>query len=359
MARRRGKPARQQASAAIDARTTPRRALLVARLRIGRIALVALDRGEDLAHPAPALRFDDGMPWAGAVARVASCGAASARRRAASAAPAFVLTCRHRLRRRHRRRRLPAWSPAAPSINGCSCGFARSASRSSSSTGLSSATLCSTGFSSVFARRLLDHRGSAGVPVDDRRPASPRAARRPSARRPGDMSCASAGAVAIGARSMMIAPAGWPARSDRRVDDDRRRRRVSEHHHQAADEPSVPARTSHCAIAGSRRHLLQPDQRDLQIAGAAQQVHHLHQLAIGDRLVGAQEDARVLVAARSPASSAPRERRRARPAASPSASVRSRLTVRNSGLSGRGCGSRGRGRQVDRRRRRWRAAPRP
>src|SRR5947208_15851969 len=39
---------------------------------------------------------------------------------------------------------------------------------------------------------------------------------------------------------------------------------------------------------------VEADQRDLEIAGVAQQVHHLHQVAIADGLVGAQIDALVL-----------------------------------------------------------------
>src|SRR4029450_12994626 len=36
---------------------------------------------------------------------------------------------------------------------------------------------------------------------------------------------------------------------------------------------------------------VEADQRDLEIAGVAQQVHHLHQVATADSLVGAQIDA--------------------------------------------------------------------
>jgi hypothetical protein len=43
---------------------------------------------------------------------------------------------------------------------------------------------------------------------------------------------------------------------------------------------------------------VEADQRDLEIAGVAQQVHHLHQVAIADGLVGAQIDALVLLAVR-------------------------------------------------------------
>src|SRR3954453_21307066 len=43
---------------------------------------------------------------------------------------------------------------------------------------------------------------------------------------------------------------------------------------------------------------IEADQRDLQVAGVAQQVHHLHQVAIADGLVGAQIDAFVLLAMR-------------------------------------------------------------
>ena len=94
-----------------------------------------------------------------------------------------------------------------------------------------------------------------------------------------------------------------------------------------------------------RRRRLQADQRDLQIAGAAQQVHHLHQVAIGDRLVGAQEDARLLVALvllSSVAAKAGRgtPSRRATASDRPSA-------VRNSGVSGPRRRRRGRARQID------------
>src|ERR1044071_3321202 len=41
---------------------------------------------------------------------------------------------------------------------------------------------------------------------------------------------------------------------------------------------------------------VEADQRDLEIARVAQQVHHLHQVAIADGLVGAQIDAFILVA---------------------------------------------------------------
>src|SRR2546430_1235787 len=43
---------------------------------------------------------------------------------------------------------------------------------------------------------------------------------------------------------------------------------------------------------------VEADQRDLEIAGVTQQVHHLHQVAIADGLVGAQIDALVLLAMR-------------------------------------------------------------
>src|SRR5205814_8690991 len=43
---------------------------------------------------------------------------------------------------------------------------------------------------------------------------------------------------------------------------------------------------------------VEADQRDLEIAGVTQQVHHLHQVAIADGLVGAQIDALVLLAVR-------------------------------------------------------------
>ena len=51
------------------------------------------------------------------------------------------------------------------------------------------------------------------------------------------------------------------------------------------------------------------DQRDLEVAGGAQIVHHLHDVAIGHGAVGAQEDALVLVAAA--------DARRASPASAP------------------------------------------
>src|SRR5438552_3847431 len=40
---------------------------------------------------------------------------------------------------------------------------------------------------------------------------------------------------------------------------------------------------------------VEADQRDLEIAGVAQQVHHLHQVAIADGLVRAQKNALILI----------------------------------------------------------------
>ena len=51
------------------------------------------------------------------------------------------------------------------------------------------------------------------------------------------------------------------------------------------------------AVVVAAGHGLEPDQRDLEVAGLAQQVHDRHQLAVVDRLVGAQEDPRLVVAA--------------------------------------------------------------
>src|SRR6058998_2339263 len=41
---------------------------------------------------------------------------------------------------------------------------------------------------------------------------------------------------------------------------------------------------------------VEADQRDLEIAGVAKQIHDFHQVAIADRLVGAQVNALVLLA---------------------------------------------------------------
>ena len=41
---------------------------------------------------------------------------------------------------------------------------------------------------------------------------------------------------------------------------------------------------------------VEADERDLEIAGVAQEVHYLHQIAVADRLVGTDVDALVLVA---------------------------------------------------------------
>ena len=49
-------------------------------------------------------------------------------------------------------------------------------------------------------------------------------------------------------------------------------------------------------VHGGSASAVEADQRDLEIAGVAQQVHHLHQVAIADRLVGAQVDPLVLAA---------------------------------------------------------------
>ena len=103
---------------------------------------------------------------------------------------------------------------------------------------------------------------------------------------------------------------------------------------------------SACAVHFASR-LLQSDQRDLEIAGRAQRVHHLHDVAIGHRAIGAQEDALVACCRRAPSrASTPAPSRGT--GSSPSASVRSALTVRKTGLSGRCCGCDGRGRQIDR-----------
>src|SRR5690242_1664331 len=55
-------------------------------------------------------------------------------------------------------------------------------------------------------------------------------------------------------------------------------------------------RSTWCGGRGrSAFHAFEADERDLEISGAAQQVHDAHQLAVGNRLVGAQEDALVAI----------------------------------------------------------------
>jgi hypothetical protein len=46
--------------------------------------------------------------------------------------------------------------------------------------------------------------------------------------------------------------------------------------------------------------LLQSDQRDLQVACVAEEVHHVHQFAISNRAVGAQKDALLAIVTRVP-----------------------------------------------------------
>src|SRR5579883_3539323 len=68
--------------------------------------------------------------------------------------------------------------------------------------------------------------------------------------------------------------------------------------------PPTPSARRHAVPADAARtrswfcrRRFQPDQRQLEITGIAQAVHHLHQIAIAQRLVGADEDGLLLVIA--------------------------------------------------------------
>ena len=129
-----------------------------------------------------------------------------------------------------------------------------------------------------------------------RRPAaSPVPARGPSA--------SAAAPTMTGAMSTMIAGRETPGTGRWRVPVHRQRdqRGMRGHDRRRPTLPSAgrrPGRRHHAARTRSRRSApaVEADQRDLEIAGVAQQVHHLHQVAIADGLVGAQIDALVLLA---------------------------------------------------------------
>src|SRR5271165_2045161 len=82
---------------------------------------------------------------------------------------------------------------------------------------------------------------------------------------------------------------------------------------------------------------LQPDEGDFEKTGSPQQIDHLGEIPVRQRLVGAQKNGLALVAV-----SLGEKRGRkllARDRMSPSARLWSALMVRNIGLSGRFCGS--------------------
>ena len=121
----------------------------------------------------------------------------------------------------------------------------------------------------------------------------------------GRLTCSAAASCASGASSIMtmlptpagadqLTPATGHDRSgDAAVQPQNDRRRNSAHRVNSR-------RRMHRGASGhhGRCRLFKRDQRDLEIAGAAQEIHHLHDLAVGHGLVGAQEDRLILVAVR-------------------------------------------------------------
>ena len=228
------------AAAAVDAEGKLRHALLAARLRFGRIALVAFEPGDQQPISSSAARWDRATtaPGAGAAARSALRSAVA--RRAGEACLLLRCFCAcfscgfsQRLRRRHHRnaRRLL-------------CGVRLA---------------CST-----FSTGVCPASGSRLRP----RSAAGRAATR---------SAWSAAPTGSGARSTMITGAlatriglAVPVRQQRRGAGS-----VKAKHQRKAAAPARASGRAQFARACSWRELVrfQPDQRDMQIAGGAQLVH--------------------------------------------------------------------------------------